>query len=304
MEVTTTTEITAGTAVRIAATIRDADGALTDPSELALLVRDPGGVETDMTPHVVHDSQGKYHLDLRGDTPGDWYWKLSTELPTTVAADSFTIVDPYVEAPDPQHPTDLRVLVPRARRYCEGPYGPAPGRQSLSEQQLYEMVADGFSDIIMFAAGLFPRQIEVTQRDARVGFPIAWASDSVLEEWEASIIVTQVALNYWYFSLRDMRTSVTINNEGSEYSYTTSANIIRDYIKSLQSARDTAVETLMSRFPVVDRFVSNLRVRDYQTVALLEWWDTSSPPGEFGLGGSQGVSVVPWSPGDFGTHMP
>jgi hypothetical protein len=193
--------------------------------------------------------------------------------------------------------TDLMVLVPRARRYIEGPYGPPSTRPTLADDVLYPMVADACADIILFAGGLFGHELIVKARDLTGGFPTAWSTDVVLDEPEASLITSQVALNYFFFLFRDMRVSETIQNEGTHWSYALSANVIRDYIGELQDRRDLALKGLRSWHPTLDRFASIIRIRDQATVTQIEWWSTNVADRVPGLPGGQEAAVIPWTPG-------
>jgi hypothetical protein len=189
--------------------------------------------------------------------------------------------------------TDLMILVPRARRYIEGPYGPASNRPLLADDVIYPMVADACADIILFAGGLFGHELLVKARDASAGFPTAWSTDTVLDESEASLVTAQVALNYFFFLFRDLRVSETIQNEGTHWQYTLSANVIRDYIGELQGRRDLALKGLRSWHPTLDRFASIIRVRDQATVTLLEWWSSNIADRVPGLPGGQEAAVIP-----------
>lgn len=194
--------------------------------------------------------------------------------------------------------TDLMVLVPRARRYIEGPYGAPANRPTLQDDQIYAMVADATADIILFSGSLFGHTLIVKTRDANAGFPTAWQTDTVLDEWESSVVTAQTALNYFFFLFRDMKVSQSVKNEGTEWQYSLSANVIRDYIADLQSRRDLALEGLRKHHPTLDRYASNIRVRDQATVAVLEWWDNVSPGvGGSGMPGGQEAAVIPWTPG-------
>jgi len=190
--------------------------------------------------------------------------------------------------------TDLMVMVARARRYIEGPYGPPENRPPLTDDVVYAMVADAVADIILVTGNLFGHQLIVSQRDPTVGFPTAWQTEAVLDEWEVSVITTQAALNYFFFLFRDLKISQHISNEGTQWEYSLSANVIRDYIGELQNRRDLAIAGLQKHHPVIDRFASNIRVRDRATVALLEWWDTNGPDQGGGLPGGQEASAIPW----------
>lgn len=288
---------TFGSMVQLTADLSDLAGTLEEASAVHWLVRDPSGVETDRSADVANPSTGVYTLAVSGDAPGDWHWRVVTEGLVVAADGWFRVVDDYAIIGDPRNPVDLHVLVPRARRYCEGPYGPPQGKSPLLDSQLYEMSADACADIILLTGSLFGHQLLVTGRDSRVGFPTAWATEVVLEEWEAALVTTQTALNYWFFTFRDLRTTLSIKNEGTEYGYTLSANVMRDYIAQLRAARDAAIAGLKLHHPVMDRFASNIRVRDQATVAVLEWWDTNSTDRGGGMPGGQEAAVIPWTPG-------
>lgn len=190
--------------------------------------------------------------------------------------------------------TDLKVMVPRARRYIEGPYGPPENRPPLDDDVIYPLVADACADIILFSGNLFGHTLIVSKRDNRAGFPTAWQTSEVLDEWEVSVITTQAAINYFFFLFRDLKISQAISNEGTSWEYSLSANVIRGYLQELQARRDMALQGLQKHHPVIDRYASNIRVRDQATVALLEWWDTVSPGGGGAMPGGQEAAVVPW----------
>jgi hypothetical protein len=280
---------------------------LTDDPGIVLRVRDPAGVETvySLGP-IVHDGTGLYHLELYHDSLGVWYWRWEGDVNARGAAEgTFNVTSAYVGVVDPPDLTDLLVLVPRARRYCEGPYGAPSGLPALSEAQLYAMIADACGDIILYSGTLFRHQLLVTERDPRAGYPTAWSTGVMLTEWEGALIVTQVALNYFFLLFRDMKVSQAIKNEGTEWSYSLSANVIRDYIASLRAARDLALAGLLKHHPVLDRYASNIRVRDQATVAILEWWDTNATDaGGGGIPGGQEAAVIPWTPGWSGGWTP
>lgn len=198
--------------------------------------------------------------------------------------------------------TDLAVLIPWARRACEGPYGPPPNYSELADDVLYPRIADACSEIILYSGSLFGHQLNVTARDPLAGYPTQWKTEAVLNQWEGAVVISQVALDYWRFLLRDMRTQVSIKNEGTEYGYTVSANVLTQYIKQLQDDRNRALDGLRFHNPVLDRYASNIRVRDVGTVAMLEWWDTNQFDQAGGMPGGQEAYTVPaialpWSGG-------
>jgi hypothetical protein len=196
--------------------------------------------------------------------------------------------------------TDLAVLIPWARRACEGPYGPPQGKATLADSTVYPMLADACSEIILFSGSLFGHTLDVTARDPLMGYPTQWKTKGcVLNQWEGAVVICQVALDYWRFLFRDMPVSQSIKNEGTEWAYSLSANVIRDYLAGLRSDRDKALDGLRYHNPVLDRYASTIRVRDQATVATLEWWarDSIGGTGGGGIPGGQEAAVVPWTPG-------
>lgn len=269
------------------------------PAEsLSLLVVDPnGGETTTLQAAIAHDGVGLYHKGVLGNISGLWHYRW---MVANVVADEGTFEmesafdAEFTESEEPDL-TDLKVLVPRARRKIEGPYGAPQNRPPLTDTQVYEMVGDAVGEVVMHSGSFFHHQLLVKARDPLGGFPTAWKTDTELSEYEAAIITAQVALNYYFFLFRDMKISETIMNEGTTWTYELSANVIRNYLESLRDERDKAIEGLRINVPVLDRFASNIRVRDQATVAVLEWWAGSFDQGTAGSGlpGGQEAAVVP-----------
>ncbi len=197
--------------------------------------------------------------------------------------------------------TDLKVLLPRARRKVEGPWGNPNGRAEIAEDVLYNMIADACGEIVMLSGSFFHHQLLVKSRDPIAGFPTDWRTDTELTEWESAVITSQVALNYYYYLFRDMKISEAIETEGTKWTYSLSANVLRNYLESLRDERDKAIAGLRVNIPVLDRMASNIRVRDQATVAVIEWWDINSPGlTGGGLPGGQEATSIPWFPGPEG----
>lgn len=244
--------------------------------------------------HEGEEGSGKYLADYVPEISGGWHyiWKVNGQA---VSEGDFEMESKRRGVVDL---TDLRVMVPRARRKVEGPWGNPAGRAALTDDEIYAMVADACGDVVMLAGSLFRHELIVKTRDALGGYPTEWKTNTKLSEWEVAIITSQVALNYYYFLFRDMKVSESIKNEGTEWAYSLSANVIRNYLETLVEERDKAINGLRANMPVLDRYASNIRVRDQATVAVLEWWDINSPGiSGSGLPGGQEASVVPWFPG-------
>ena len=147
--------------------------------------------------------------------------------------------------------TDLRdtqVLIPRVRRALEGPDAlmgsAAVASSDLSDDQINDVVADAIADVIFYSGGLFGHTLEVTARDATYLAPTAWLVDPALTDAEATVIVAQAALNYFFSWAKTIKTSQRIADEGQEWEYSLSAQLLVEQIKALREARDRALEQL------------------------------------------------------------
>lgn len=297
------TTVKTGTRPTIRIELRDATGKLADAEgALSLLVVDPLGGETEYKApaEISHDSPGKYSKAVLIDKSHLWHyrWLINGQVAEEGEIEGESAFDSEFTESETPDLTDLRVLVPRARRKVEGPWGNPAGRAELTATQVYEMVADACGEIVMLSGSFFHHTLKVKARDPLGGFPTEWQTDTELTEWEAAVICAQVALNYYYFLLRDMKISETIQNEGTQWTYDLSANVLRTYLEEIKEERDAAIDGLRINIPVLDRWASNIRVRDQATVTALEWWDTNSPGlSGTGLPGGQEASSIPWFPG-------
>lgn len=286
-----------GTKATIHAVFRDEEGAFADPEGvLTLEIVDPdGGTHTYAAGELVHDSAGKYHKDRVFDVSGLWNyrWLVNGQVADEGTEEAESVFDEEGDV----DLTDLKVLVAAARRAMEGPYGPPTNKPALTNEQVYQMVADACANVILYSGSLFGHELQVKKRDPLVGFPTEWNTNTELTVWEGAVIVSQAALDYFFHLFRDFKTSETISNEGTSWEWTLSANVLKNYLETLQDQRDKALAGLVKHHPVLDQYASNIRVRDQATVAVLEWWDINSPANSgSGLPGGQEASVVPWFP--------
>ncbi len=175
--------------------------------------------------------------------------------------------------------TDIRVLIPRARRTIEGPgasaAGTVMGPGGLDDGQVTALVADAVAEAIFYTDGMFDVILEVTQRDENYGAPIAWKLSRELSEPEATVIMAQAALNYIFSTLSTTKTSETFKEADREWSYGVSANALGERIKTLREQRDKALELITSLSVVAETLVNTLAVRDAYTDALIEPYLTS-----------------------------
>lgn len=164
---------------------------------------------------------------------------------------------------------DVGTLVPRIRRALEGPKILDPSDPSrLSDAEAEAAAADAIADLILYTAGDWRHRLLPAD-----GPPATtWTVDPELTEGEESLIAHQAALTYFFYLLRGMRTHERIRNEGQEWEYTTSANILRDAFAVLKEERDLALAAILRQNPVMARYASILAVRDKFTAAVVERW--------------------------------
>lgn len=172
-------------------------------------------------------------------------------------------------------PNDIRVMVPRVRRAVEGVEG-----ATLTDDQVKDLVADAVASVILYTGSAFGRQLLVTHRDAQ-GIPDEYATDSPLTLPQQTVIAAQAALDHAWKMLVGFKTSETIRDEAQEWSYTVSAQAIRDAMKSLKDERDKALSALDDG--TLAEYSSFVAVRDIQTSRAVEPWVDAA-----GFGGQEG----------------
>lgn len=175
-------------------------------------------------------------------------------------------------APDPK---DIQVLIPRVRRAIDGPAADAADAPAatLNDVQVTGLIADSIAEVILYTGGLFGYTLDVTDRDDTYGAPNAWQTDEVLSDDAATVIAAQAALDYYFHTVKGLKVSETITQEGRSWQYALSASVLRDQLKALRDARDRALAALTEKTdPALETYVSFLAVRDAETAALIEPW--------------------------------
>lgn len=275
-----------------------------EPETIVLFIVDPAGEETEVkeVEGIEKIATGEYEKLWVSTERGRYHyrWVVSGKTADEGDWDSESSFVPEGLSPDLH---DLRVLLPKGRRKVEGPWGNPNGRPEIPESYLYDMIADAAGELLLLAGSWWRNELLVKSRDPLLGAPVEWKTANELNEFEASVIICQLALDYYTYLFRDMKISQTIKNEGTEWTYAISANLLRNYMEALKKERDEAIDGLRRNVPVLDRMASNIRVRDQLTVAILEWWDYNSPGlSGGGMPGGQEATSIPWFPGggDFG----
>jgi hypothetical protein len=168
-------------------------------------------------------------------------------------------------------------LVPRVQRAIEGP---VPLAQPLPEESLKAIVADAISDIIFYTNGAWEHTLTVTERDNTTNHPTDWEVDPALEIQEETVVAAQAALNYFFFQFKDLKVQETIQDEGQQWSYQLSANVLQNSMQNLRDARDRALEILMQSNTDYTGFVSYIAERDAWTSSIIEPWLTNPGGGQ------------------------
>lgn len=181
---------------------------------------------------------------------------------------------------------DVRELIPRVRRALEGPVE-LTGPEALTDAQVEALAADALADVLLLTVGAWPHTLEVSVRDPDTNYPQHYTIDPALSLAEESVITAQAAITHFFHQVKNIKTSEQITNEGEQWSYSLSANLLRDQIKLLQDQRDTALEALARAHPAMARYASILATRDLLGAALLEPWTTG------GLGGGRHLLPAP-----------
>jgi hypothetical protein len=179
---------------------------------------------------------------------------------------------------------DVRVLIPRARRALDGPEatGSASVSAKLGDDQLTAVIADAIADVIFYSSGAFGRKLEVVERDPNYLAPVAWRTSEALSEDEASVIIAQAGLNYFFNALSTMKTGETLKEADREWTWNISASALAERVKELRAQRDKAIDLLTSQNVIAEAWINTLAERDAVTDFLIEPWAY-----EGGLGGLQ-----------------
>lgn len=240
----------------------------------------------------IEPGSGVYSVPMTAPTEQAQYvilWDTGGVTPEYAAEDILVTgwTQPDVGGPpgDVYDLRDTRVLIPRTRRALEGPDSvsgsAAVAAGLLSDDEVNATIADAIADVIFYSGGLFGHTLEVVARDTDYLAPIAWLVDPVMSEAEATVIVAQAALNYFFAWAKTIKTSQRIADEGQEWEYSLSAQLLTEQIKALRDARDRALEQLSLDEGANDAWISTIQMRDAQTSAMIEPWVLG------GVGGQQ-----------------
>lgn len=279
-----------GEVVTLRATLRDESGAPVDPSVVTLLVTDPSGTQT-LYNAPNHVGTGIFTQDVTLDSKGIWRYRWETEGvvdATEGTLDVGTIFgDPVTDA------RDLRVLIPACRRAIDGPQAVASDSPAatLDDQQVLGLLADATAELILQTHGneAFGYQLMATRRDPFYMAPVAWATDRPRAPAADAAILSQAALDHYFWLIKLLKVTQTIKNEAVSWDYSLSANVIAAWVQYLIANRDKAVQSLISINAPMDAYISLVAERDRLSAAWLEPWVTEvGAPVPYAGGGGSG----------------
>jgi hypothetical protein len=177
---------------------------------------------------------------------------------------------------------DVADLVPRVRRAIEGAGAVNPS--GLSDGAIEAAAADAIGDLILATGGAWKHTLAGTN-----GPPATeWEVEPALTLPEEGLVALQAALTFFVHALRTAKVSQTVRTESREFSYSLSANTLRDILKALKDQRDAALAGLEESNPVFARVGSFIQAHDSLTSALVEPWVT---------GGGDTGGIVLWGQG-------
>ena len=175
-------------------------------------------------------------------------------------------------------PANVRVLTGKVARALFGPtyniYEPKPGL--LNEDQLKDITADTIAKLIFFTNGLLGYQLNVDARDTN-GMPQEYSIfvagvPTPLPIQDETLVVTQAALDWFFFEFKDKKVSEEISDEGQKWVYALSPAVLAAQYKQLVADRDRALMVVQTRLEYLTDYVSFIAERDALTSAMVEWW--------------------------------
>lgn len=173
---------------------------------------------------------------------------------------------------------DTRVLIPRLRRALDGPEATSSASVSstLSDEQLNAIAGDAIASVISYSGNLFGSILEVSERDPMYMAPIAWQTEPALTDAQATIVVSQAALDYFYMRLSSSdggKTAEETADEATKWSWEISPQALVERLRQLKADRDRGLEILSEEDEEADAsWVSFIAVRDRYTSLLVEPW--------------------------------
>jgi hypothetical protein len=266
------------------------------PPDVSLRVRDPDdNLTTYDSGDVTQDSPTEFHMDFVALIPGEWDY-LWTDGVGSAASEGAFLVNPNRTLSEAVTDLrDLRTLIPRARRVLDGPHATSEhaAASTMTDEEILGVIADAVANVILYTGAGFGVSLEVVSRDPFYMAPNAWRTSTAMTTQEESVVICEALIDYYVAGLQQTKVRETIKDEGQEWTYELSANLLRDQLKLLMDARDRALAAIADQSNL-DEYVSFIAERDAVVATLIEPW---GPAG--GLrGGMELIDVRSgWLPG-------
>jgi hypothetical protein len=277
-----------GEIATVNAQVKDANKNLVDPTTISFSITDPTGAEA--TPTPAHDGLGHYHVNVTMSATGTWRYRWITTGIVAPFEGTLEVESIYEGAVTDLR--DLRVLVPACRRAIDGPMATSPDAPSttLDDRAVLALLADSTASMILNSVGnaAFGYQLLPTARDPFYKAPVAWATDTERSPAADAAILSQAALDHYFWLIRILKVSETMKNEAQEWTYAISANVISAWVKYLIDNRDRAIASLQVINAPLDVYISLVAERDRLAASWLEPWvaEVGAPVPYVGGGGS------------------
>lgn len=188
---------------------------------------------------------------------------------------------------------DLRVMIPRCRRAIDGPRATSSASvaATLSDSEILGLIADSTANVILLTGGsqVFGYMLEPSHYDPFYKAPDQWVTNAPLSPEAQDVVIAQAAIDFYADKLRrDPYTAETIKDEGQEWSWERSANLLQLQLKLLADVRDKALEMLQRIKAPLDSYISSVAERDKLAAVYLEPWVTEigAPVPYAGLSGA------------------
>lgn len=166
--------------------------------------------------------------------------------------------------------------------------GSASVAATLNDQEVLNLVADATGELILYTTETFGYQLVVTQTDPFYTAPIGWATDQPRVPAADAAILSQAALDHYFWLIKTLKVTESMKNEAVEWGYSLSASVIGAWIAYLRDNRDKALSALEIINKPDDIYFSTVAERDRLSAAWLEPWvmEIGAPVPYVGGGGS------------------
>jgi hypothetical protein len=283
--------LTLGDEITLYTTVTIGGQPIDDPGLQLLVLRPDGATDSFTAGQLIHPALGSYGLDYLPQGTGRYAWRWSGDAGAQAAAEGTFEVASIFEG-QVTDIRDLRVLIPACRRAIDGPAATAPDAPAatLSDRAVLALIADATAELILYTQGnaAFGYQLVPTARDPYYMAPVAWATDTQRVPAADAAILSQAALDHYFWAIKLMKVTEGMKNEAVEWSYSLSANVIAAWVQYLIANRDKAIAALQVINAPLDAYVSLVAERDRLSAAWLEPWVTEigAPVPYVGGGGS------------------